>query len=227
MTGISKSQVSRLCGEIDDKVKAVLARSIEGDWRYLWIDAACVKVRQNGRIVPVAVSSRSGSTAIAGARFSAWTSARPRPRRSGPRFCASSRDAAFARRQASQLRLPMRGSKAAVSKVLNATWQRCRVHFMRNALAYAGMSGRRVVSAFIATAFAEDDAEAARAQWRRIADHLRPKLPKLAAFLDTFSPLKSYPPKHELVLQGPILDQIHAGSISNDRNDQDVLESIA
>jgi putative transposase len=133
----------------------------------------------------------------------------------------------LARRQVSQLRLPMKGSKAAVSKVLNAMWQRCRVHFMRNALAYAGMSGRRVVSAFIATAFAEDDAEAARAQWRRIADHLPPKLPKLAVFLDTFSPLKSYPPKHELVLRGPILDQINAGSISNDRNDQDVLESIA
>lgn len=55
MTGISKSQVSRLCGEIDDKVKAFLARPIEGDWPYLWIDATYVKVRQNGRIVSVAV----------------------------------------------------------------------------------------------------------------------------------------------------------------------------
>ncbi|MBP1299850.1 transposase-like protein [Bradyrhizobium elkanii] len=76
------------------------------------------------------------------------------------------------------------GIKATVSKVLNASWQRCRVHFMRNALAHAGKSGRRVVSAFIATAFAQDDAEAARAQWRRVADQLRPKVPKLAAFLD-------------------------------------------
>jgi putative transposase len=76
------------------------------------------------------------------------------------------------------------GIKAAVAKVLHASWQRCRVHFMRNALAHAGKSGRRVVSAFIATAFAQDDAEAARAQWRRVADQLRPKLGKLAAFLD-------------------------------------------
>ncbi len=74
------------------------------------------------------------------------------------------------------------GIKAAVSKVLNATWQRCRVHFMRNALAHAGKNGRRVVSAFIATAFAQDDAGAATIQWRRVAD--QPKLPKLAAFLD-------------------------------------------
>jgi putative transposase len=56
------------------------------------------------------------------------------------------------------------GINAAVAKVLNASWQSCRVHFMRNALAHAGKSGRRVVSAFIATAFAQDDAEAARAQ---------------------------------------------------------------
>src|SRR4051794_37379942 len=55
MSGISKSQVSRLCGEIDHKVKAFLARPIEGDWPYLWIDATYVKVRQNGRIVSVAV----------------------------------------------------------------------------------------------------------------------------------------------------------------------------
>ena len=76
------------------------------------------------------------------------------------------------------------GIKAAVSKVLSATWQRCRVHFMRNALAHAGRSGRRVVSAFIATAFAQDDAEAAKAQWRRVADQLRPKVAKLATLMD-------------------------------------------
>ncbi|WP_197432778.1 transposase, partial [Methylobacterium sp. CCH7-A2] len=77
------------------------------------------------------------------------------------------------------------GIKAAVSKVLTATWQRCRVHFMRNALAHAGRSGRRVVSAFIATAFAQDDAAAASQQWRRVADQLRPTVPKLAALMDT------------------------------------------
>ena len=55
MTGISKSQVSRLCEEIDGKVKTFLARPIEGDWPYLWIDATYVKVRQEGRIVSVAV----------------------------------------------------------------------------------------------------------------------------------------------------------------------------
>ena len=55
MTGISKSQVSRLCVEIDDKITAFRNRPLEGDWPYLWRDATYVKVRDNGRIVSVAV----------------------------------------------------------------------------------------------------------------------------------------------------------------------------
>jgi putative transposase len=76
------------------------------------------------------------------------------------------------------------GLKAAIAKVLHATWQRCRVHTMRNLLAHAGRQGRGVASAFIATAFAQEDATAAKAQWRKVADQLRPKLPKLAACMD-------------------------------------------
>jgi transposase-like protein len=77
------------------------------------------------------------------------------------------------------------GIKAAVSKVLTCTWQRCRVHFMRNALAYAGKRGKRVVAAFIATAFAQDTPQAAREQWRKVADQLRGTVPKLADLMDT------------------------------------------
>jgi len=76
------------------------------------------------------------------------------------------------------------GIKAAVCKVLCATWQRCRVHVMRTALAHAGKGGRRVVSAFIATAFARDDAQAAGTQWRGIADQLCPRIPKLATLME-------------------------------------------
>lgn len=76
------------------------------------------------------------------------------------------------------------GIKAAVSKVFNASWQRCRVHFMRNLLAHAGKNGRRVVSAFVATAFAQDTPEAAKTQWRQVADQLRPKLSKLSTLMD-------------------------------------------
>jgi putative transposase len=76
------------------------------------------------------------------------------------------------------------GIKAAVSKVLKATWQRCRVHFMRNALAYAGKTQRRMVSAAIGTVFVQETAEAAKTQWRSVADQLRDKFPKLSALMD-------------------------------------------
>ena len=77
-----------------------------------------------------------------------------------------------------------------------------RVHFMRNVLAYAGRQGRRVVAAFIGTAFVQDDAEAASKQWRQVADQLRPKVPKLAAFMDEAEAdvlaFMSFPKDHRL-----------------------------
>ena len=76
------------------------------------------------------------------------------------------------------------GLKAAIAKVLGATWQRCRVHFMRNALAHAPKGQREMVAAAIRTAFVQNDAEAASAQWRQIADSLRPRFAKLAELMD-------------------------------------------
>jgi transposase-like protein len=76
------------------------------------------------------------------------------------------------------------GLKNAAARVLGATWQRCRVHTMRNLLAHAGRQGQRIAAAFIGTAFAQPDAEAAKAQWRKVADQLRPELPKLAKLMD-------------------------------------------
>ncbi len=187
MSGISKSQVSRLCEEIDGRVKTFLDRPIEGDWPYLWIDATYVKVRQNGRIVSVAVIvavgvNSDGRREVLGMDIGPseaetfWTDFLRKLRRRGLRGVKLVISDAH------------EGIKAAVSKVLSASWQRCRVHFMRNALAHAGKSGRRVVSAFIATAFAQDDAGAAKQQWRKVADQLRPKLPKLAALMDEAEP---------------------------------------
>jgi putative transposase len=183
MSGISRSQVSRLCEEIDERVKAFLERPIEGDWPYLWIDATYVKVRQNGRIVSVAVIvavgvNGDGRREVLGLEIGPseaetfWTGFLRKLARRGLRGVKLVISDAH------------EGIKAAVAKVLSTTWQRCRVHFMRNVLAHAGRQGRRVVSAFIATAFAQNDAEAARAQWRRVADQIRPKVAKLAALMD-------------------------------------------
>ena len=71
-----------------------------------------------------------------------------------------------------------------MTKVLRATWQRCRVHFGRTTLAHAGKTQRRIVSAWIGTGYAQEDAAAAHTQWRTVADQLRPKVPKLAALMD-------------------------------------------
>jgi transposase-like protein len=203
MDGISKSQVSRLCEDIDERVHAFLDRPIEGDWPYLWIDATYVKVRQNGRIVSVAVIiavgvNSDGRREVLGMDIGASEAE--------PFWTAFLRK--LARRGLRGVKLVIsdahEGIKAAVSKLLCASWQRCRVHFMRNALAHAGKSGRRVVSAFIGTAFAQDTPEAASQQWRSVADQMRPKLPKLATLMDDAEPdvlaYMTFPKEHRAKL---------------------------
>ena len=182
-TGVSKSQVSRLCEEIDARVKAFLERPLEGDWPYVWLDATYVKVRRNHRIVSVAVIIAVGVNADGRREVLGMDIGPSEAETFWSEFLRKLR-----RRGLGGVKLVIsdahEGIKAAVAKLMNATWQRCRVHTMRNALAHAGKSSRRVVSAFMATAFAQDSAEAAKAQWRKVADQLRPKLPKLAGFMD-------------------------------------------
>lgn len=184
MSGVSKSEVSRLCGELDERVGAFLNRPIEGDWPYLWIDATYVKTREAGRIVSVAVIiavavNTDGQRQVLGMKVGAseaepfWTE-----------FLRS-----LMRRGLRGVRLVIsdshEGIKAAIAKVLKASWQRCRVHFMRNALAHAPKTQRRMVSAAIATVFAQDSAKEAHAQWRVVADQLRGRFPKIGALMDS------------------------------------------
>ena len=183
MEGISKSQVSRLCAEIDGRVRDFLDRPIEGDWPYLWLDATYVKVREAGRVIPVAVTiavgvNGDGRREVLGMAVGA----------SGAETFWLDFLRSLARRGLRGVKLVIsdahEGLKAAVTKVLRATWQRCRVHFGRTASAHAGKTQRRIVSAWIGTAYAQEDAAAAHAQWRTVADQLRPKVPKLAALMD-------------------------------------------
>ena len=183
MSGISKSQVSRLCGEIDAKVQSFLNRPLEGDWPYVWLDATYVKVRQAGRIVSVAVIIAVGVNSDGRREVRGMDVGPSEAETFWTEFVRK-----LARRGLRGVKLVIsdahEGLKAAIARVLHATWQRCRVHLMRNLLAHAGRQGRGVAAAFIATAFAQEDAEAAKAQWRKVAEQLRPKLPKLAAFMD-------------------------------------------
>jgi putative transposase len=183
MSGISKSQVSRLCGEIDERVGAFLSRPIEGDWPYLWIDATYVKVREAGRIVSVAVIiavgvNTDGVREVLGMAVG--------PSEAEPFWTGFLRS--LTRRGLRGVRLVIsdahEGLKAAAAKVLKATWQRCRVHFMRNALAHAPKGQRQTVAALIRTTFAQETEADARRQWRVVADQLRERLPKLAKLMD-------------------------------------------
>jgi putative transposase len=134
LSGISKSQVSKLCKEIDERVKAFLDRPLEGDWPYLWLDATYLKVREGGRIVSVAAiiavaANTEGRREIVGLGIGPseaetfWADFLKRLTRRGLRGVKLVISDAH------------EGLKAAVQRVVGATWQRCRVHFMRNALA--------------------------------------------------------------------------------------------
>ena len=171
MTGISKSQVSRLCAEIDEKVQAFLSRPIEGDWPYLWIDATYVKVCEAGRIVSVAVIIAVGVNTD-GVREVLGMAVGPSEAETfWTQFLRS-----LTRRGLRGVRLLIsdshEGIQAAVPKVLKASWQRCRVHFLRNVLAHVGKGQRQMVRATINTIFAQDTPEAASRQWRVVADQL-------------------------------------------------------
>jgi len=183
MEGISKSQVSRLCGEIDERVQTFLARPIEGEWPYIWLDATYVKARRDHHIVSVAVIVAVGVNTAGRREALGMTVGHSEAEPFWVEFLRS-----LARRGLRGVKLVVsdahEGLKAAITKVLGATWQRCRVHFMRNALAYAGKTQRRIVSAWIGTAFAQDDAAAAKKQWREVADQARARVPKLAALMD-------------------------------------------
>ena len=183
MSGISKSQVSRLCGEIDEKVQTFLTRPLEGDWPYVWLDATYVKVRRAGRIVSVAVTiaigvNNDGRREVLGMDIGPseaetfWTEFLRKLTRRGLRGVKLVISDAH------------EGLKAAITRVLNATWQRCRVHFMRNVLAHAGRNGHRLVAAFIGTIFAQDTKASAKSQWRHVVDKLRVGHHRLAAFMD-------------------------------------------
>ncbi|MFQ5521630.1 MAG: IS256 family transposase [Candidatus Methylomirabilia bacterium] len=182
-TGVSKSQVSRLCAEIDERVQAFLNRPLEGAWPYLWLDATYIKVRDSGRIV-----SRAVIVAVAvnddGRREVLGVSTGP----SEAETFWTDFLRTLADRGLRGVKLVVaddhKGLRAAARRVFNATHQRCRVHWMRNALAHAPAKQRTAVAAMLKTIFAQETKAEAQAQWDAVADALREKNPKLGAMMD-------------------------------------------
>ena len=182
-TGVSKSQVSRLCAEIDERVQAFLDRPIEGSWPYLWIDATYLKSRTGGRIVSVATIvavavNTDGRREVLGVTTGAseaevfWTG-----------FLRSLAD-----RGLRGIKLVIaddhRGLRAAARRVFNAGLQRCRVHWARNLLAHVAPKQRAAVAAMIRTIFAQETKADAFVQWDKVADALRERHDRLGALMD-------------------------------------------
>jgi len=183
MSGISKSQVSRLCEDIDVRVKAFLNRPIEGSWPYLWIDATYVKVREGGRIVSVAVIiavgvNTDGRREVLGMAVG--------PSEAEPFWTSFLRSLTARGLRGVKLVISdaHEGLKAAAKKVLRATWQRCRVHFMRNALANVNAKQRGMIAAAIRTAFTQETEKEAHAEFRAVADRLRERFPRVSKVMD-------------------------------------------
>jgi putative transposase len=183
LSGISKSQVSKLCKDIDERVNAFLERPLEGEWPYLWLDATYLKVREGGRIVSVAAIiavavDTDGRREIVGLSIGPseaetfWST-----------FLKS-----LVRRGLKGVKLVIsdahEGLKHAIGKVLGAAWQRCRVHWMRCALARVPKGQQTVVAAALRQAFLQADHDTAHQTWRQVADQLRPRWPKLATLMD-------------------------------------------
>ncbi len=175
LSGISKSQVSKLCKEIDERVGAFLNRPLEGDWPYLWpylwLDATYLKVREGGRIVSVAAIiamavNTDGRREIIGLHIG--------PSEAEPFWAGFLKD--LARRGRKGVKLVIsdahEGLKAAIRRVIGATWQRCRVHFARDALAHVPRGQHDMVAAAIRQAFIQPDRKSAGATWRHVADQL-------------------------------------------------------
>jgi putative transposase len=183
LAGVSKSEVSRVCQELDARVDAFLARPIEGEWPYLWIDATYVQVRENGRIVSTAVIiatavNTDGRREILGMATG--------PSEAEPFWTDFLRS--LADRGLRGVKLVVaddhKGLRAAATKVLHATLQRCRVHWMRNLLGRVPPGQRAMLAAMLRTIFAQDTGEAAHEQWRKVADGLRERFPRVAELMD-------------------------------------------
>jgi len=200
MAGVSKSQVSRVCQELDSEVERFRNRPLIGAYPYVWLDATFVKVRENGHVVSMAVVLAVG-VKVTGERSIIGLDVGP------------SEDGAFwlqflrslVARGLTGVRLVIsdahEGLKGAIAACLQGSaWQRCRVHFVRNALGMVPKSAAQMVAATIRTVFVQPDAASAHEQWRRVADSFRQRFPRLAGLMDDAEvevlAYLDFPPEH-------------------------------
>lgn len=182
--GISRSEVSRICKALDEEVRAFLGRPIEAECPYVWLDATFHKVRETGRVISVATVvaigvTTTGERTVLGAATGPsedhqfWTS-----------FLRS-----LVKRGLKGVRLVIsdahEGLRQAIAKVLHgATWQRCRVHFMRNLLSVVPKGAHDAVAAIVRSIFSQPDHASAMAQLHEVARMLEGRFPQAAELLE-------------------------------------------
>jgi transposase-like protein len=183
-SGISKSEVSRICKSLDTEVRSFLARPIEAECPYVWLDATFHKVRETGRVISVATVVAIGVTTT-GERT--VLGAQTGPSEDHQFWVAFLRQ--LVKRGLTGVRLVIsdahEGLRQAIAKVLHgATWQRCRVHFMRNLLSVVPKQAQDTVAAIVRTVFSQPDHASAMTQLHDVARMLSERFPQAAELLE-------------------------------------------
>jgi transposase-like protein len=182
--GISRSEVSRICKSLDEQVKTFLHRPIESECPYLWLDATFHKVREQNRVVSVATVVAVGVTATGERTILGAATGASEDHQFWVSFLRQ-----LVRRGLKGVRLVVsdahEGLRQAIAKVLHeASWQRCRVHFMRNLLSVVPRTAQETVAAIVRTVFSQPDHASAMAQLTDVVKMLSPKFPEAAALLE-------------------------------------------
>src|SRR5215211_7362748 len=185
--GISRSEVSRICKSLDEEVRTFLARPIEDEHPYVWLDATFHKVRQAGRVTSVATVVAIGVSATGERHILGVQTGQSEDHQFWVAFLRS-----LIKRGLKGVRLVIsdahEGLRQAIAKILaGATWQRCRVHFMRNLLSTVPKGAQDTVAAVVRTVFAQPDHVSAMTQLHDVARMLTPKFPQAAELLEDAS----------------------------------------
>lgn len=184
MSGVSKSEVSRVCADLDEVVAAFRNRPLEGVYPYLWLDATYLKVRENGRVLNmamvIAVGVReTGEREVLGHDLG--------PAEDGAFWLTFLRSLVARGLRGVQLVISdaHEGLQQAITAALaSASWQRCRVHFLRNALSLVPKGAQPMVAGVIRTVFSQPDLATARDQLTKAVDTLQGRYPRVADLLE-------------------------------------------
>jgi transposase-like protein len=200
LAGMDKSQVSRTCKELDELVGEFRNRPLEDSYPYVWFDALYLKVRQNNRIVSLAAViaigvSETGERRVLGLATGASESE--------PFWSEFLRSLVGRGLKGVQLVISdsHEGLKSAIGKVLSGTsWQRCRVHFMRNLLAHIPQRDKSMVAALVRMVFAQPNRQVAGQQLAETVKLMAKRWPNaaelLAAAEEDVLAYMAFPPEH-------------------------------